>query len=468
MIRRVILGLVLISGLGQGVAWAEGLRAGAAQVRITPPLGIPMAGYYHERGAEGVHDDLFARAIVLESEGTRAALVSLDLITTRRHHVEAARRLIQERTALPGAQVMISATHAHTGPVLATLSDRRIGQDGPNKLVETYSENLPLWIAEAVEQAAARLEPIEVLSAVGVEDSLAFNRRFHMQDGSVGWNPGKLNPRIVKVAGPIDPDVGVVYLRTRKGGSLAAYVNYAVHLDNVGGVALSADLPFQLSQSLSRVLGEDLVTLYATGACGDVNHVNVSWSEPQKGHENAARMGVVLAGSVLKTWPELRSVEGGLRVASERVQLEAAPVTLDEIEPARAVVAEGNDRGRANFMKLVKAHQVLDIADRQGAPWEVEVQVITLGTELAWVALPGEVFVQLGLDLKLDSPFENTLVAELANGSIGYIPNMRAYPQGNYEVVSARCAAGSGERLVATAIRLLKGNFAAELAARAQ
>jgi neutral ceramidase len=84
------------------------------------------------------------------------------------------------------------------------------------------------------------------------------------------------------------------------------------------------------------------------------------------------------------------------------------------------------------------------------------VQVITLGDALAWVSLPGEIFVQLGLDLKLDSPFPQTMIAELANGSIGYIPNRRAYLQGNYEVISARCAAGSGELLVQAAVAMLK------------
>jgi len=107
-------------------------------------------------------------------------------------------------------------------------------------------------------------------------------------------------------------------------------------------------------------------------------------------------------------------------------------------------------------MRLVKAHQILDIHARDGKPIEAEVQVIALGSNLAWVSLPGEVFVQLGLDLKLDSPFEQTIVAELSNGSVGYIPNRRAYPQGNYEVVSARCAEGSGEMLVLAAVEMLK------------
>jgi neutral ceramidase len=84
------------------------------------------------------------------------------------------------------------------------------------------------------------------------------------------------------------------------------------------------------------------------------------------------------------------------------------------------------------------------------------VQVIALGNEVAWVSLPGEIFTELGLAIKLDSPFPHTIIAELANGSIGYIPSRRAYEQGNYEVVSARCAQGSGERLVDAAVKMLK------------
>lgn len=450
--------------LSASLSSVNALQVGTAKVRITPPIGIPMAGYYHERGATGVHDDLFVRAIVMEEGGQKVAFVSLDLITTRRHHVVAARAAIEARSDIGGDQVMISATHAHTGPILSTLSSRRIGQDGENPMVEAYSDSLPDWIADAVVEANQNLREASASAALGIEDSLAFNRRFHMTDGSIGWNPGKLNSKIIKPAGPIDPDLGVVFFQSTKQEPLGVYVNYAVHLDNVGGPSLSADLPFALSEALSQVHGSEFLTVYVTGACGDVNHVNVGWGAPQKGHDNAARMGVVLAGSVLRTWPDLRDVSGPIGIASELVKLELAPIGIDEIEPSEVIVQEGNDRGRVNFMKLVKAHQVLDIAARHGEAWEVEVQVITLGNSLAWVALPGEVFVQLGLDLKLDSPFEQTMIAELANGSIGYIPNVRAYPQGNYEVVSARCAAGSGEKLIGVAVRLLKEIHARNLA----
>lgn len=85
--------------------------------------------------------------------------------------------------------------------------------------------------------------------------------------------------------------------------------------------------------------------------------------------------------------------------------------------------------------------------------------MISLGDDLAWVSLPGEIFVELGLSIKAASPFRTTILAELANGSVGYIPTRVAYPQGNYEVVSARCAEGSGEKLVDVALKQLRAQF---------
>ncbi|MBI3874457.1 MAG: hypothetical protein HY300_00490 [Verrucomicrobia bacterium] len=95
------------------------------------------------------------------------------------------------------------------------------------------------------------------------------------------------------------------------------------------------------------------------------------------------------------------------------------------------------------------------MAAREGKPQEVEVQVIALGDDLAFVSLPGEIFVELGMAIKQASPFKHTIIAELANGAIGYIPTKRAFAEGNYEPTSARCAAGSGEMLVEAAVRLL-------------
>jgi hypothetical protein len=104
---------------------------------------------------------------------------------------------------------------------------------------------------------------------------------------------------------------------------------------------------------------------------------------------------------------------------------------------------------------MAEAVCVLETVAKKDVPLRAEVQVISFSDDLAIVSLPGEIFVELGLALKKASPFKHTLIAELANGSIGYVPNREAYPQGNYEIVSARGEAGSGEKLIETALKLL-------------
>jgi hypothetical protein len=437
---------------------AADFRAGAGAVKITPPQGAPMAGYYNDRAADGVHDDLFAKALVFESGGEKAALVVCDLISMTRTITEKARALIERETGLRGDHVMISATHSHTGPVLSNRTSREDAQGGSSSIAVQYAESLPGKIAQAVKLAIASTQPARISAGSGREEELSFNRRYLMRDGSVGWNPGKLNPKILEPAGPIDASVPIVYVQNATNSkALATYVNFAMHLDTVGGLEISADYPFTLSTLLGNVKGADMVTLFSIGTAGDINHVNVNTRDPQKGPEEAARIGTILAAAVLKTYPSLKSIEGfPIRVRSEMVRLPLPSVTPADVEKAGALATRYGTKDEPKFLEKVWAFKVLDVAARQGKPQEVEVQVIALGDRMAFVSLPGEIFVELGLAIKKASPFPNTIIVELANGSIGYIPTKRAFAQGNYEVVSARCAEGSGELLVETALRLLQ------------
>lgn len=436
---------------------AAELRVGRAAVRITPPPGMPMAGYYYNRGAEGVHDDLHAKAIVLDVGGERAALVACDLVSLPADIVAETRRQISAAGTMDGARAMISATHCHTGPLLVAPGSRTSNMEGEMlAIARRYMAELPGKIAESVRLAAADLQPARVRAGQGREDSVSFNRRYFMSDGTVGWNPGKLNPRIVKPAGVIDPAVPVVYFESAGGRPLATYVNFAMHLDTVGGQQFSADYAYTLATLLGKVKGPEMLTLFTIGAAGNVNHIDVRTKEKQKGHEEAARIGTVLAGEVIKTYARMESVEpGALAVRSEVVKLPLVPFEPGEVEKARGVAAKYGKPGAAPFMDMVHAFKVLDVAARKGRPIEAEVQVVKLGDSLAWVGLPGEIFAELGLAVKKASPVRHTVVAELAAGSIGYVPDRAAYSQGAYEVVSARCAEGSGEMLVEAALRLL-------------
>ncbi|MBL9202772.1 MAG: hypothetical protein JNL39_19820 [Opitutaceae bacterium] len=455
-IRRLLC-CALAALVGHEAASAGELRVGAAAVRITPPNAIPMAGYYATRLAEGTHDELHAKAIVFEQDGARAALVALDLVSLARPTIEEARRIIAQTTGVPAGSVMISATHSHTGPLLQSDSTRHAAYGGDTDLARTYTRSLPGKIAEAVRVAEAALTPARLSAGAGREDSLAFNRRFVMRDGSVGWNAGKLNPNIVRPAGPTDAAVPVVFAEAHDGRPLATYVNYAMHLDTVGGMRFSADYPFTLAQILGRVKSPDMLTLFTIGCAGDINHVDVSTKAPQKGHGEAARIGTVLAGEVVKTYARLAPVATvAPRVRSALVRLPLASIAAGDVDKARALIARIGGKDDPKFLEKVWAFKALDVFGRAGQPLEVEVQVIALSRDLAWVSLPGEVFVELGLAIKAASPFKHTIIAELANGSIGYIPTRRAYGEGNYEPISARCAEGSGEMLVETALRLLR------------
>jgi neutral ceramidase len=444
---------------------AADLSAGAAAVDITPPRGCPMAGYYSVRGAEGTHDPLHSKALVLEKDGVRVALVALDLISTTRSLVEDARALIEKETGIAGKNVMISATHSHTGPVLWGRTQRDEVLGGSSEIAKNYIADLPGKIAESVKKADAARKPARASFATGKEEGLAFNRRFHMADGSIGWNAGKKNARIVRPAGPTDPSVPVVLFETldKTPRPIAVYVNFAMHLDTVGGLYYSADYPYTLAKSLAAALGEDVVTVFSVGTCGDINHINVDSAKPQKGHGEAARIGTRLAAEVLRTVEKVKpAAEGPIRVSSAMIDLTAATVTPEELASAKVVIndVQAGKKPAPKFLDQVQAFKAVDVAARLGKPIAVEVQVISLGDDLAWVSLPGEIFVELGLQIKRGSPFKQTMIAELANGAIGYIPNRVAYSQGNYEVVSARVAEESGEKLVDEALRQLRGQFA--------
>jgi hypothetical protein len=457
---RSLIPLLLLST----TATAAELTVGAAQLDITPPKGMPMAGYYSARGAEGTHDKLFARGLVLDKGGTKAALVALDLIGTTFVMTDQSRKLIEAETKIPGGHVMLFASHSHTGPVLSDRAARAGAMGGEQKIAVDYMAELPKKIAEVVAKADAARQPAKVSRGVGKEDGLAFVRRFHMKDGSVGWNPGKLNPNVIQPTGPTDPSVPVVQFVTldKEPKVIATYVNFAMHADTVGGLYFSADYMGHLAETLAKVHGEQAVTLFGLGTCGDINHIDVSHGRPQKGHAEAARIGGRLAGEVLRVCDHLvPAADGPLVVSSATVELPLAPVSADEVEPAKAVIKQVQDgvKPGPTFLDQVKAFQVMEVAERLGKPLTCEVQVISLGGELAWVSLPGEVFVELGLQIKAGSPFKQTMLNELANGSVGYVPTRLAYSQGNYEVISARCAEGSGEKLVGEAAKQLRGRF---------
>jgi neutral ceramidase len=437
------------------------LRAGAATVSITPPLGVELAGSFTKRRATHIHDELYAHALVLDNGLVRLALVSLDLICIPGSLVAQARQLIETRTGIPGGHVMIGCTHTHSAPATTGL----LGADpDPN-----YVAELPERIAAAVTYAAAQTRPARLGWATGHEPRLSFNRRYHMRDGTVRMNPGRGDPDIVRPAGPIDPDVGVLYVEALDGTPIAVVVSFALHYVGVDSATeVSADYFGHFGRRMQELHGAALHTIFFNGCSGDINAVDVANPHQLAGHREAARVAAILADDVTALLSGMSLVEEViLGAVQRRPVLPRRAQTPQDLALARRILANPPEHPRAGGIPAqgpfswVVGQPIPDTQLRQYAievlhlatmpeHIQTEVQALRVG-EAAIVALPGEIFVELGLAIKAQSPFQTTLLAELANDYIGYVPTARAFREGSYETWAARSALpapGAGELLV--------------------
>ena len=439
------------------VSAAGELRVGRASLRITPETGTPMGSSYGLTISTGVHDDLYIKTLALEKDGVRTALVACDLISLRPGVVAEARKLIQQSAGLNPEQVILSATHSHCGPQMHRPFLELLDAESL-RLGVRFREQLPQRISDCVRQAFADLRPALASVGIGKESSISFNRRFHMKDGSVRMNPGRRNPDAIRPAAGIDPNVNVVYFTSTGGEPLATHVNFAMHPAIAGGSEFSADYPGVLASLLRKVKGGGMLSLFTMGTAGDINHLDVSKEKQLSNHDETSRVGMVLTGEVLKTYTKLQPVDGALGVARTTLHLPAREPREGEDAKARDIFSRYRaGRGGPPFQDVVWAWRTIETAALEDKHLSADVQVISLGDQLAWVALPGEIFVDLGLAIKKASPFPYTIISTMsASGTISYVPTRKAFAEGSYEVTSARIAAGGGEMLVDAAVRLLK------------
>jgi hypothetical protein len=435
------------------------LEAGLAVIDITPPVPYRMSGYFNERLSTGVKDPLQAKALVFRQGELQAALVLCDLVGMSPEVVRRARARIEQNCGVPPSRVSIAATHSHTGPLyFGALREhwhrKRIAAEGADSYERIdYPAQLEETLVAVVEQARQRLRPVVLRRGAATETRLSFNRRFHMRDGSVRFNPGQLNPDIVRPAGPIDPQVGLLSLQfAGEPRPAAVLVNFALHLDTVGGTLYSADYPRHLEDRLRAIHGPDFVSLFGAGACGDINHIDVTI----RGRRSAEEIGALLAETVEAGLSELAPIaRPSLAVAHRVVDVPLQRYTADEIAEARRQIQRVDDP-QLPFLDRVRAYKILAVELRGSDTLPLEVHAFRLDDETAIVTLPGEVFVELGLAIKQGSPFDNTLVIELANDAPGYLPTQKAFVEGSYETVNSRAMPGSGEQLVAAALELLR------------
>ena len=457
---------------------AAAFRVGVAEVDITPPARFPMAGYYHERLSDGVIDPLKAKAIVFRDGQTAAAMVVCDLIGIASDLTIAVRERASEKTGIPPANIVISATHSHTAPDYMKELYLKLGNEKQDPLRAEYIEKLINGPVDAIVQAHTKAKPATLTSGSATQQTpLAFNRRFVMRDGSVKTWMNFENPEVVRAAGPIDPQISLLTICDESGKATGILSNFALHLDTLGGMKWSADYPFFIEQTLRKVNGPGLVSIFGTGCCGDINHSN-----PRSRDRNKSDLiGNSLGTSIQSQLGVLQVIANpSLVVKSRVVKLPLQGATEEEVAQSIKILNAAKKKEKVDFLEHVTAYKKLMLDEflhakpfantTEHITWglsrslagvgdhiPVDVTVITLGHDVGIVFLPGEVFVELGLAIKQASPFRTTFVIELSNCvETIYIPNRPAYAGGSYEVTNSTTQPGSGELLVETAITLLR------------
>ena len=433
------------------------MRAGVAKVCITPPVGTWQGGYgARTQPCVGVHDDLYARAIVLEGDGgsdeatSRAAIVSVDVSGLPHEVADAAKRQAEAMTGIPAGQIALCASHTHGGPVTRAF----LGRDAGPQVDEQYLRILEKYLAGAVAAAAREMRSATVRLGRN-QAGFNVNRRLRTPEGTVMRpNPEGVVDREVLTIRVDEVSEGDEQARP-SGLPLAVLFRYTCHATAMGAqnYLITADYPGAAAATIEHAYHGHTTALFLQGCAGNIRP---NLTSPSGGFRSAdwpelARLGRELGGAAVAAAEHAAFVEPAgdstVRAAGKVTMLPyAAPPPLEEL---RALVAEGRwpqgqalneteRRWAAGALKALSEGTV-----EPGVP--AEVQVFRLGG--VWlVTLPGEVFLEIGWKTRdavaqaAGVPPDRIVVAAYANGSVGYVPTAAAIPEGGYEVTAYRHA----------------------------
>ncbi len=411
MKRSLVLLLLLAASDAMGF---QALRAGAAKVDITPDFPVALEGYSNpeNRISEGIHDRLYARALVFESGGRKLVLLSCDLTGFINGTFPGYQDAILTRFKLTQDQLLLAGTHTHSGPLL--LMNRTYPHPNNYK----YTVELRDKLIGAVEEARRSLAPAEIAVGRG-SSAVAANRRLR-----VAGAPGEKD-RIVMARnpdGPADREVLVLKITRPDGTRVASMFDYACHSRSLNSQnrLISGDIFGIAEQAVEKAFGDRFVSAAFSGAAGDVDpwHVVTGFDESGGRIPETVRMGSSLGEEVVRVLKETRgSLEGSeIRTAHMRIEL---PGRWAE-RPVR----------------------------------HLDLYAARIG-DAAFLGLNCELLTEIGQAIKAGSPFRHTFLITICNGGEGYLPPKHVYEEGGYEANITGFAPEAADLLIRQAVKIL-------------
>jgi len=374
------------------------LRAAAVKVDITPKTSQWLLGY-QARQSNGVHDNIYHRVLALDAGGTPFYLISTDVCLFSPNLHDTVMRELQQQTGIDPSHVWWSVTHTHAAPevgppdmykALLGRSDHDWDRD--------YTTFFTNALIEAVRTARDKLEPARLAFATTTANA-NINRRARDVDGkiSLGLNPD----------GPVDRQVNLIRVQRADGTPLALVVNYAMHGTVMSGqnLKISGDAPGVVSAYLEEQLGGTV--LYVNGAAGNIAPIYSVYADASSGHLSQFR--VLLGDRVIAA---ARAMAPGTdRVAIRHAtQIVETPRRPDLVWPDELAAYATPDRGRIRL----------------------PLRFLAINDTVVWSA-PVEMFCDIAMNIRDQSPFKRTFYFGYTNGWFGYMPTAKGFEEGGYE-----------------------------------
>ncbi|KPL14376.1 MAG: hypothetical protein AMS26_10990 [Bacteroides sp. SM23_62] len=395
------------------------ISAGTAKVNITPAVPIPMSGYRSRtKPFEGIHDSIYARAIVFSDGENKAAIVSAEIIGLSNSFCEETAGLIEQETGIKRDHILLSAVHSHSGPVT------RVYKDDVSPEVKAYADELQQKLAGLVLEADRNLQRVNIGAGKG-ECLMNINRR--AQDGKGNIQLGR-NPY-----GPCDHEVGVVRIDDAEGNIMSVLLDWPCHGVVMGprNYLVSGDWPGATSRYIEDSLGKPVIAPILIGASGDINPIygpHIDFVDVNSYAYALDAIGYDLGKEAIRVSEDIGTRSTGeIRAIQKSIYL---PGKVEE--PNRL------------------HHQAYD----PGNDVEVRLSALKIGS-IIFAGVNGEVFNQIGVKLKNLSPYTNTFFITHCNGSCGYLVSDEAIPEGGYEVRSTRVQSGAESGIIEGLIQLI-------------
>ena len=448
---------------------APAFQAGGAKSNITPELGVPLVGGWGSPQAEHIHDELWARCLVLDDGSTRLAFVIIDNLAAAREVFDNAKQRLTEKTGIPAGNMLMASTHTHSAPSARPSNVL----DPPGDLSE-YQQFVADRIVDGVRRAINNLEPARIGWGAGEAPGQVFNRRWFMDEDfdltnpfgevdQVRMNPPRNHEALVEPAGPTDPEIAFLAVESADGRPIALLANYSLHY--VGGVPgnhVSADYFGVFAREIGRLLKANaenppFVGIMSNGTSGDINNINFQAPSPRRQpYEQINRVASIAAGAVYKAYQTVE-FQDWAKLAGRKSELTLEVRKPDEatLERARAILDDPDAAPGDHPREQTYANRTIQMHE---SPDEVDIWVQTVRVgDVGIAAIPFEVFVETGLEIKEKSPFEQAFTISFGNGGYGYLPTPQQHELGGYEtwLGTTRVEVDSEPRIVETVLEKL-------------